>query len=116
MLLVPPNEKNKEFARRVLHELGLWKLKDHYPATLSGGQKQRLSIACGLIARRQVLILDKPTSGLYSYNMTRLAKTLSYATRKGQAILVITHDNEFISSCCTHNYELTSKFSRLAER
>lgn len=109
MLLVSPNETNKEFARRVLHELGLWELKDHYPATLSGGQKQRLSIACGLVARRQVLVLDEPTSGLDSYNMTRLAETLSYAAHKGQAVLVITHDNEFISSCCTHNYELASK-------
>ncbi|MFR1637948.1 MAG: ATP-binding cassette domain-containing protein [Eggerthellaceae bacterium] len=32
---------------------------DRHPSSLSGGQKQRLSIACGLLPRRSVLILDE---------------------------------------------------------
>ena len=38
--------------------------KDAHPAILSGGQKQRLSIACGLLSGRELLLLDEPTSGL----------------------------------------------------
>ncbi|AJC12399.1 ABC transporter [Berryella intestinalis] len=106
MLLVDPADENRERARRVLEGLGLWDLRERYPSTLSGGQKQRLSIACGLVMRRPVLVLDEPTSGLDALSMEKLSASLRFAAQEGQAILVITHDNEFLGSCCTHCFEL----------
>lgn len=106
MLLVKPDETHKNRARGILHDLDLWELREQHPATLSGGQKQRLSIACGLMSDRTVLVFDEPTSGLDALNMEVVAGALETAAREGRAIIVVTHDNEFIGRCCTHIFEL----------
>ena len=106
VLLLPQTDEVRGRAERVLGELDLLELRDRYPLALSGGQRQRLSIACGLVARRSALVLDEPTSGLDSANMERLSRALRFAASEGQAVLVATHDNEFMRACCTHDYVL----------
>ena len=85
-----------ERARELLKQLGLYGYKDVHPATLSGGQKQRLSLACGILSGRDVLIFDEPTSGLDGGNMRIIADMLRNEADKGKTILVITHDGELI--------------------
>ena len=89
-----------ERARELLKQLGLYAYKDAHPATLSGGQKQRLSLACGILSGRDVLIFDEPTSGLDGGNMRIIADMLRNEADKGKTILVITHDVELIRRCC----------------
>ena len=89
-----------EQAGGLLKRLGLYAYKDAHPATLSGGQKQRLSLACGILSGRDVLIFDEPTSGLDGGNMRIIADMLRNEADKGKTILVITHDVELIRRCC----------------
>lgn len=95
-----------ERARALLKEFGLYTYKDAHPASLSGGQKQRLSIACGLLSDREILLLDEPTSGLDGGNMRKIAAALTNAAAEGKTILVITHDKELIQACCNFRWEL----------
>lgn len=89
-----------EKARGLLKQLGLYAYKDAHPATLSGGQKQRLSIACGALSGRSVLIFDEPTSGLDGGNMRIISGILRTEAAAGKTVLVITHDQELMRSCC----------------
>lgn len=89
-----------EQARDLLKRLGLYAYKDAHPATLSGGQKQRLSLACGILSGRDVLIFDEPTSGLDGGNMRIIGDILHTEAGLGKTILVITHDGELIRRCC----------------
>jgi energy-coupling factor transport system ATP-binding protein len=89
-----------EEARLILKKLGLYEYRDAHPATLSGGQKQRLSIACGLLSGRDILIFDEPTSGLDGGNMRIIARILREAADSGKTVLAITHDREWMASCC----------------
>lgn len=96
-----------EKARNLLKKFGLYPYKDAHPAIPSGGQKQRLSIACGLLSGRAVLLFDEPTSGLDGGNMRKIASALAEAAAKGKTILVITHDEELIRACCDFRWELS---------
>ena len=89
-----------ERARELLKRLDLYAYKDAHPAALSGGQKQRLSIACGLLSGREVLLFDEPTSGLDGGNMRKIADILTEAAAEGKTIGVITHDKELMQACC----------------
>ena len=95
-----------EYARTLLKTLGLYAYKDTHPAVLSGGQKQRLSIACGLLSDRKILLFDEPTSGLDGRNMRKIADVLTEAATEGRTILVITHDKEFMQACCGFQWKL----------
>ena len=103
-------EENKDRARHLLKEFGLYEYRDAHPSTLSGGQKQRLAIACAIFSGRRILILDEPTSGLDGQNMRLIAERLKSEARNGRTILVITHDRELIESCCDRIAKIGVKF------
>ncbi|MCU6762507.1 Putative HMP/thiamine import ATP-binding protein YkoD [uncultured Roseburia sp.] len=107
LLGVPRTEERLEKARNLLKKFGLYPYKDAHPVILSGGQKQRLSIACGLLSGRELLLLDEPTSGLDGGNMRKIASSLAEAAAEGKTILVITHDEELIQACCDFRWELS---------
>jgi energy-coupling factor transport system ATP-binding protein len=96
----------KKHARNVLKEFSLYEYKDRHPFTLSGGEKQRLSIACGLLSNRDIMILDEPTSGLDGRNMQIVSNALKYAAAQGKTIFVITHDVELIAKACDYYLNL----------
>ena len=71
-----------------------------YVEQLSGGQKQRLCIALAALSPARILLFDEPTSGLDFGNMNRVANMLKELSKR-KAIIVISHDNEFLNLVCT---------------
>ena len=48
--------------------------------------------------------------------MRRLADALRCAAEEGAAVVVITHDNEFMRECCTHVFALEGAGADEGER
>ncbi len=71
---------------------------DTHPRDLSEGQRLALALALVLAARPQVLLLDEPTRGLDYAAKTALATILRDLAREGRAVLVATHDVEFVAT------------------
>lgn len=85
-------------ARDLLKRMELYEYRDAHPESLSGGQKQRLAVCCALMSGRDILILDEPTSGLDAGTMRLISDELKRASKNGKTLLIVTHDEEFISS------------------
>ncbi|MDX6326178.1 MAG: energy-coupling factor transport system ATP-binding protein, partial [Nocardioidaceae bacterium] len=81
----------------LLERLELTALAEANPFTLSGGQKRRLSVATALSAAAPVLILDEPTFGQDARTWAALAELLDAARDDGHALLIVSHDEEFVA-------------------
>jgi putative ABC transport system ATP-binding protein len=79
-------------ADELLSQLGLADRADQYPATLSGGERQRTAIARAVINRPVVLLADEPTGALDTRNGESVLALLEDLNRRGQTILLVTHD------------------------
>ena len=87
--------------KELLAQCGLDHLAARRPQCLSGGEKQRLVIAAALATEPEVLALDEPTSGLDAGSLRQVGDLLKGFAARGGVVLVVTHDYEFILSCCT---------------
>ncbi len=81
-------------ARDLLDLLGLSDKAGKAPGVLSGGQRQRLAIARALANEPTLLLADEPTGALDSVGGTEVMELFRRLHQDGQAILLVTHDDE----------------------
>lgn len=82
----------------ILERFGLQMLRDRHPYDLSGGETQKAALAKILLLGPDVLLLDEPTKGLDALAKAQVGVILSdLALRDGKAVLLTTHDLEFVS-------------------
>ena len=101
-------DNDLEKINSLLMKLGLIEFKDKIPFELSGGQKQRLLIAISALANVNLLMFDEPTSGLDYVNMTKVSGILKDLS-KNSALIVATHDIEFLYKTCNRVVYLDDK-------
>jgi energy-coupling factor transport system ATP-binding protein len=68
-----------------------------HPRDLSDGQRLALALAVQLAAGARILLLDEPTRGLDYQAKARLRATLAALAAEGHAVVVATHDVEFVA-------------------
>lgn len=86
----------------ILTQLDLSEYSDKHPMALSSGQKQRTDIASGIASSKPIIIFDEPTSGLDLAHMNQVADMILKLRDIGKTVFIVTHDLEFILSCCDH--------------
>lgn len=69
-----------------------------HPRDLSEGQRLALVLAIQLGSGAQVVLLDEPTRGLDYPAKARLADVLAELAAAGRAVVLATHDVEFVAS------------------
>ncbi|MEI2712523.1 MAG: ATP-binding cassette domain-containing protein [Nocardioides sp.] len=84
-------------ARDLLDRLAPGIADDTHPRDLSEGQRLALALAIVLTATPPVLLLDEPTRGLDYPGKRQLAEILHGLAAQGRAVLVATHDVEFVA-------------------
>lgn len=82
---------------KVLHQLGLFPLKDSFPSTLSGGEQQRVAIARALVHQPELLIADEPTGNLDPESTRVILSLLKAIHDSGTTVILTTHDPEVVN-------------------
>ena len=77
-------------AAELLDFVGLTGFEDRLADRLSGGMKQKLGLACALIHRPPVLLLDEPSGGLDPLTRRDLWKLIARVVAEGAAVLIST--------------------------
>lgn len=99
-LLLTSKTKDKNVIDDWIDDMDLKIISERNPHTLSGGQKQRVIILSALLSDKEILFFDEPTSGLDYRNMMIVAKNIKKVKEENRLILIISHDIEFLESCC----------------
>ena len=85
---------------QVLYDVGLGYIKlGQQATTLSGGEAQRIKLASFLQKKptgKTLYILDEPTTGLHTDDVSRLIKVLQRIVDNGDTVLVIEHNLDVI--------------------
>ena len=88
----------------VLTGLGLAHLpRSREVATLSGGEKARIGLATLLLRSPDLLLLDEPTNHL---DVAALAWLEDYLARHSGALVVVSHDRQFLNRVVNRIFEL----------
>ncbi len=67
----------------------------------SGGMKRRLNIACGVLHKPRVVLLDEPTVGVDPQSRDRIYDMLSELAGSGTSLLLTTHHLEEAEARCS---------------
>jgi ABC-2 type transport system ATP-binding protein len=86
-------------ANAAIDVVGLQDHRSAYSGNLSGGQRTRVSLACALVCRPEVLILDEPTVGLDPVLRADLWQQFDALARAGTTLLVSSHVMDEADHC-----------------
>lgn len=79
---------------QTLEWIGLADRAEAFVGTLSGGMKRRLNVACSVLHRPQLLLLDEPTVGVDPQSRERIFDMIAELRSAGTSILLTTHQLE----------------------
>ena len=88
-------------ALALLDELGVRHRAGAWSRELSGGEAQRVAIARALAMDPPVLLLDEPTASLDPARRGELGRILRTLADGGRALLVTSHDDDFVAEHAT---------------
>ena len=86
-------------AEETIHDVGLAGQADQLVATLSGGQHARASLACTLVSRPEILVLDEPTVGQDPVLRDELWRRFHQLAADGATLLVSSHVMDEANRC-----------------
>lgn len=82
----------RQRAGELLTQMRVEQAADRLPCQVSGGEAQRAAIARALINDPGIIFADEPTGALNKRNTEEVLNLLTEIHRKGQSILMVTHD------------------------
>lgn len=92
-------DKARSRAHKALESVGLLDKDKSLPSQLSGGEQQRVSIARAVAQDPIILFADEPTANLDSASSSNIVDVLMDLNKKGQTIVMVTHEKEYTLHC-----------------
>lgn len=94
--------------RQSMQRVGLDPSSRKWCRGYSLGMRQRLGIAMALMEVPELLVLDEPTNSLDEDGVDDLVGIIGEERNRGAAVLVSSHDAEFLGKVCDVRYKMRS--------
>jgi ABC-2 type transport system ATP-binding protein len=94
-----PFWRRRERIKEILQFLELWDSRHRLGRDLSGGMQRRLALACALVHRPRLLLVDEPTAGLDPVLRQKIWEFLRALCTDGTSILVTTQYIDEATAC-----------------
>jgi len=95
--------KGAELAANVKETLEFVGLTEHAkkrPGKFSGGMQRRLNIACALVHRPKLVIMDEPTVGIDPQSRNHILESVKKIAQRGTTIIYTSHYMEEVQAIC----------------
>lgn len=96
--------RGRELKQRVEEAIafvGLTDKENDKPITFSGGMKRRLNIACAIMHRPKLIIMDEPTVGIDPQSRNHILESVRELNRMGSTIIYTSHYMEEVEAIST---------------
>jgi ABC-2 type transport system ATP-binding protein len=90
----------REACRAIIERLELQPLAQRLAGVLSQGQRQRLGLACALLHRPALLVLDEPANALDPVQVAALRTLIREQAASGTAVILSTHLLTEVTAVC----------------
>lgn len=91
----------KDSIKQALDFTGLWERKDDYPKKFSGGMQRRLNIACSIVHKPKLIIMDEPTVGIDPQSRNHILDSVKKLNEMGSTVIYTSHYMEEIEALCS---------------
>ena len=91
----------KERVEEALEFTGLLDRKKDYPGKYSGGMQRRLNIACAIVHKPNLIIMDEPTVGIDPQSRNHILDSVKKLNETGSTVIYTSHYMEEIEELCT---------------
>ena len=100
-LYVPEKQKRRELTEEAIAFAGLDEYRKMLPKKLSGGLLRRLNIACGIVHKPKLILMDEPTVAVDPQSRNRILEGIQELNRQGSTIIYTSHYREEVEQICT---------------
>ncbi|NUU60972.1 ABC transporter ATP-binding protein [Paenibacillus agri] len=90
----------KERVEEALAFTGLSDRAKDKPSSFSGGMKRRLNIACAIMHRPRLIIMDEPTVGIDPQSRNHILESVKKLNQLGSTVIYTSHYMEEVAAIC----------------
>lgn len=100
-LYIKDKTERKKLTEEAITFADLEDYRKMYPKKLSGGLLRRLNIACGIVHKPKLIIMDEPTVAVDPQSRNRILEGIVELNRQGSTIIYTSHYMEEVEQICS---------------
>jgi ABC-2 type transport system ATP-binding protein len=101
-LYIKNRDEVKRLTKEAIEFVSLEDYKNFFPKKLSGGLLRRLNIACGIVHKPKLIILDEPTVAVDPQSRNKILEGIKKLNEEGATIIYTSHYMEEVEQLCSN--------------